>query len=124
MQRLFSMFPAGGPGTGLLLLRLSLAAILVVHMWARPAPATYAWLAPSLASFLTVGLFTPIVAALGGLLELTHAVLSRGDVLPAGVHVAQAVAVALLGPGAYSVDALWYGRRLVRGPSTRDTDRL
>src|SRR5262245_44111707 len=122
MQRLYSMFPAGGPGIGLLLLRLSLAATLVVQAWARQTT-TDAWLLPSFASFLTVGLFTPIVAVLSGLFELSRAVLSRADLFRAGIQVAEAAALALLGPGAYSVDALWYGRRLVRGPRTLGDDR-
>src|SRR5262245_41291821 len=116
VQRLYSMFPAGGPGLGLLLLRLSFAATLVIGVWRQPSSATHIWLGPSMASFLTAGLFTPIVASLSCVFELSRLVLFSGDHLQAGIHIAQAVALALLGPGAYSVDALWYGRRLVRGP--------
>ena len=108
------MFPAGAPGVGLALLRVSLAATLFIDLSATTA--TYAWQASALASFLFAGLLTPIVAALSGLLGATHLILTRAGYLHAGIYLAQAAAVALLGPGAYSVDARRFGRRRMRPP--------
>jgi len=114
---LFSMFPAGAPGVGLVLLRVSLAAALVMDVSLGTTPAAYAWTASALASFLVAGVLTPVVAVLGGLLGAAHLVLRVGP-CPAGILLAQAAALALIGPGAYSVDALRFGRRRV-APQSR-----
>jgi len=119
VQRLYSMFPAGGPGIGLALLRLILAGMLVAGALSSPSRGPADWLAAAFGGFLFAGVFTPIVAVLAGLLCVYQVVLSNSHILLAGIRLGLALAVALLGPGAYSVDAARYGRRLISGPHPR-----
>ena len=119
MQRLFSTFPSGWPGAGLLVLRLAAgiplllgggsesrgvpeATLFVVHMAAIGA-----------GIFLLVGLWTPFVGALQAMLEL-WIVLSRGA--GDGIHLllaALGVSLIMLGPGAWSIDAQLFGRKRI-----------
>jgi hypothetical protein len=116
------MFPAGAPGIGLALLRASVAATLLIAVSTRPTAEIEPWLAFCLALLLFAGILTPVVATLSGLLQIVHFVLHKGGALEAGLYLAEAIAVALLGPGAYSVDAIWFGRRLLRGPNSDPDD--
>lgn len=115
VQRLFSMFPTAGPGVGLLLLRLAVALPLVLDA-ADPGPLAPTGLAWLVAVLLGAGLMTPILAVGAAAL---HVVRIGVDPLMASMlapHVLAAAAVALLGPGAYSIDARRFGRRLVVTP--------
>ena len=117
LQRLFSMFPNGWPGRGLLLLRI-VAGILPIYDAIAPliAETPHASLAlhviaASAGIFLLVGLWTPIAGALVAVIELWTAV-SGTDHLRGTIMLATTGAVmAVLGPGAQSVDALLYGRK-------------
>ncbi len=113
MQRLYSMFPQGGPGVGLLLLRVSMVACMV---WLVPAdpPGWFAILAMVLGSAFVAGIATPVVCVASVALMLAMAGLGDRVALPAlAVTALQAAALLLLGPGAYSLDALLFGRRLI-----------
>lgn len=117
VQRLYSMFPLGGPGIGLILIRLGLALAILVqypvlaHLLPRP------WLLPSLlvlAMALLLGLITPVLSVaalvLGGL------ALGDADPFHAWMSILLmlvAMALFLLGPGGYSLDARIYGRRIL-----------
>ena len=115
------MFPTGRPGLALLLLRLSAAgALLSVGMapYALPAP----WLTAAavvLALGLCLGFLTPYCALLCSLIEIHAAVFpGRGDpylLLP----VLNSLVVAMIGPGAYSLDAHIFGRQLLTLPSRK-----
>jgi uncharacterized membrane protein YphA (DoxX/SURF4 family) len=63
--------------------------------------------APAL--LLIIGLWTPVAAAVMVLLELWRIVSRGGDPSVEGLLCALAVAIALLGPGAWSVDARLFG---------------
>jgi uncharacterized membrane protein YphA (DoxX/SURF4 family) len=122
LQRLFSTFPNSWPGVGLLLLRSCLGLTLIYYGIAEVAtkssePITFAQnlLATAGGTFLLFGLWTPLM---GGLVALEEAwkVLSLHP--PQGestlIHIflaAVAVSVAMLGPGAWSVDARLFGRK-------------
>jgi hypothetical protein len=124
VQKLFSMFPRGASGLALLLLRWFAGAQL-----ATDAVTVISGLNVVLAGVLVVcvlaivvGLATPIAATLAALIEsialsthFTHvALLSFAPIVIA-------VAVALLGPGAWSIDARLFGRRLMEfGPDSDD----
>lgn len=108
MQRLFVMFPDRAPGVGLLLLRLGLAIALCRAGW--PPAAWPAALAVAGAGLLLCGWLTPLAAALAWL-----ALLLEGP--PTWPWLCVPLALLLLGPGAYSLDARRFGRRVLRhGP--------
>ena len=129
MQRLFSTFPDGWPGFGLLLLRLGLSGHLIFiansGLWVKSSELTA--VAPNLVAamggiFLLAGLWTPIMGTLVSLDEVWIALsLHSPSQEHTWMHICLAVicaSVAMLGPGAWSVDARLYGRR--RFPSDRN----
>jgi hypothetical protein len=116
MQRLFSMFPRGAPGVALLLLRASVTTALLADA-CQNRQSISAWiqaLALLAALAVSAGYLTPIGALTA---VAVHArlwlALGTGDMAVAAVIVFDAVALALVGPGAYSIDAYRYGRRVV-----------
>jgi putative oxidoreductase len=116
VQRLFSMFPPGFPGIALLLLRVSVALTVLLEGYMRQEGLPVWLVAASLllAILLIAGFVTPILAILAMVVQLAGAF--QGS-WPTRILVAilslNALALALLGPGAYSVDALRFGRRVV-----------
>ena len=125
LSRLFSTFPGGGRGFGLLLLRAAIGVVAIfdgTSALATSGPAATA-LAGGLAILigvaLLIGLFTPVASGLAAAaavcLSISGLSLPAADPLdskPLTVLVAiVAVAVALLGPGALSLDARLFGRR-------------
>lgn len=113
------MFPHGLPGLALLLLRAAVAIALLIHTYGHEQLLSSALLATAilLAVALLVGYWTPIVAVvalvLHGLVWLATGIDSAAV---AGVFCLDAIALALLGPGAYSLDSYRFGRRLLVPP--------
>lgn len=112
------MFPPGLPGAALLLLRASVAIGLLLddhaHRAALPGWVHVAAILISLA--VSVGYLTPIVASAALVLHalIWFAVAAGVDsTAPALIFALDALALALLGPGAYSLDSRRFGRRLV-----------
>lgn len=116
MQRLFSMFPPGWPGLGLLLLRVSVAVPILLDSygnrnelpgWARIALVV-------LSATLSVGFLTPMVAVFALAVRLVSLIsVNDGSEQAVCMTMLSALALAMLGPGAYSVDAVRFGRRVV-----------
>ncbi len=129
MQRLYSMFPAGTAGCGLLLLRLIVAVSLHFDLSGHLVQNTHT---PVFAAMLTLsilliaGLTTPLAAALGCTAQLALLIASNTGVpVASAVSPLYSVLVVLLGPGAYSVDARLFGRRVLilhSRENDRDTD--
>jgi len=116
VQRLFSMFPPGLPGVALLLLRVSVIAAVLLEV--RPHLPGWATAAAVLLSiWLCAGYLTPVAAVVA---FVFHALIWSGFGIDSpGVAVIvtfDALALALLGPGAYSVDSYRFGRRVVLLP--------
>lgn len=117
MQRLFSTFANGWPGKGLLLQRLITAAVLfhsaIAHI-GGPAPIASTALRVSAAGvgvLLLAGLWTPVAGTLIAALELWIACTVAAD---PRVHILLATlgaTLAMIGPGAWSVDARLFGRK-------------
>jgi uncharacterized membrane protein YphA (DoxX/SURF4 family) len=110
VQRLFTIFPNSLPGLGLLLLRLSILATVMADGPVPPLPMLAQTIGGGL---LLIGLWTPVAAIVCSLAEVWLAILAGPG---AGMHVAHAaisLSLALLGPGAWSLDCRLYGRRRV-----------
>jgi putative oxidoreductase len=119
-RRSFSAFPDGWPGRGLLLLRLTLGLPLIY--WgavdlAGPQVTAIPQLAAAIAgTFLVSGLFTPLTAAIIVLAQawiaFSPASANDGERSMRLFLAAAAASVAMLGPGAWSVDARRFGRKV------------
>jgi hypothetical protein len=111
------MFPPGWPGLALLLLRVSAAIAVAVEDYGhrQHLPVWIHGVAIVLAVALGVGYLTPVVAVLGLVFHgLIWSSLGVGNAAAlASVVCLDAIALALLGPGAYSVDSYRFGRRVV-----------
>ena len=122
LQRLFSTFPDRWPGFGLLLMRLGVG-IALVYIGAAsllveiPAPINVAQnvIAAAAGAFLLAGLWTPVMGALAAVGQIWIAVSFQFsgrdgkwiDILLAVLSAS----MAMLGPGAWSIDARLFGRR-------------
>jgi uncharacterized membrane protein YphA (DoxX/SURF4 family) len=124
--RLFSMFPAGAPGIALLLLRISLAGAVLdggADCMKSSFPLLMSLALGAQSLLLCLGLLTPIVSLVTCATELTALfVTSHTDVPFITLSSLNAMAIVLLGPGAYSLDARRFGRREIVFPS-RAKDR-
>ena len=127
MRGFSSSFPRGSAGFGLLMLRMAVGLQLLSESnctgalpWWQAAVVTLVGLA------LVLGALTPVAAvsaALYQMLCLAHA--NWPHATPLLIAAMTAVALALMGPGAYSVDARLFGRRrLVLPASASDGDRF
>lgn len=114
------MFPTGAAGVALLILRLSAAAVLLAHGAARPFLATsFTLLVLALpACALCLGFITPYASGLTCLIELA-AVIGAGDqsAFLMIISILNTAAVGMLGPGAYSLDAWIFGRKIINFPT-------
>jgi uncharacterized membrane protein YphA (DoxX/SURF4 family) len=135
VQRLFSSFPEGWPGIGLIFLRLTVAVnAIFCAIDALVGPNSHAiitWAAGSLAiavgAAIFVGFLTPAVSAAAAVGYLMTGV-SPSWITQANHHIsvltafnlaAISAALVLLGPGAFSLDARLFGRREIIIPEGR-----
>jgi hypothetical protein len=109
--------PAGAAGIALLLLRVAGALTLFVAcLWLSADLPN--WLTAGfaiVAALLFLGLGTRVVALIGALVVVGICIRidgRQGTII--GLEVLDFAAIALLGPGAYSIDSLLFGRRVIR----------
>lgn len=115
LRRLFSTFAGSWPGAGLLLLRLVVGSVVVLRAGpqlgagaALPSTLTSASLAAS-GMLLIVGLWTPVAGAVVAVVELSHLLTLAPDRLACLLAGTAAGALAMVGPGRWSVDARLFG---------------
>jgi len=122
VQRLFSTFPEGWPGTGLAFLRAIAAIPPVQHgiagLLTTPLPAliNMQLVAAGAALLLFVGLWTPVA---GVMLAIAELFLTFSHPIDPWRHIllgALGAALAMLGPGAWSLDARLFGRKRIHIP--------
>lgn len=129
MRRLFSTFARGLPGLGLLVMRIAAAAALVVlaftalrqHQGIEAVAFNVTMIVGGL--LLVAGLWTPVVGSLVAILALWNASARTGDLWANLLLAALGAALALLGPGAYSMDARLFGWKRIDVPERRRESR-
>ena len=120
MQRLFSTFANGWPGVGLLLQRLVTAIALFYNAMGQLEAPTTSLMVPEMTGavlglFLLTGLWTPVVGALIAIVEVWIALSGAGNACPAALLAALGGTLAMIGPGAWSIDARLFGRKHITG---------
>jgi putative oxidoreductase len=119
LQRLFSTFAHGVPGVGLLLQRLVTAAALGYCVFARFQSVSGALLLidGGAALLLLLGLWTPVAGLVIAGCELWTIASERGEFWLPLVLATLGATLAMIGPGAWSIDALLFGRKQIGPPS-------
>jgi hypothetical protein len=129
LRQLYSTFPGSLPGAGLLLLRITIGVGLLIHAFSwliEPQTAKNGMWAPGLLalvigiSFL-LGFLTPLAGSISALASITirllHPEWSASMTGLLGVSpLVMVIAITLLGPGAFSLDAYFFGRRKIIVP--------
>jgi putative oxidoreductase len=117
LQRLYSTFANGWPGVGLLIQRIVGAFVLVrfcvIHLTDSPFSISMIphIIGACAAILFLVGLWTPFVGTLIAAVELWIAVSHFSDPWISIMLATFGGTGAMLGPGAFSVDARLFGRR-------------
>jgi putative oxidoreductase len=117
LQRLFSTFANGWPGAGLLLQRV-LAAILLVRFGIvdLTGPSLSPSMIPQVVGacmgvLLLLGLWTPVVGTLIAVIEMGLAVTHLSAPWMPLILATLGATSAMIGPGAWSIDARLFGRK-------------
>lgn len=116
MQRLFSNFASGWAGAGLLVQRLLVGTLLIRDALPQTggSHAVTCRVAQVVAAVLLVmGLGTPLVGTAVVPIEIWIALSIATDLWSAFVISVLAATLAMIGPGAWSIDARLFGRKHV-----------
>jgi uncharacterized membrane protein YphA (DoxX/SURF4 family) len=118
LQRLFSTFANSWPGFGLLIQRLVTGIALLHNAIAQlETPADGLRIPEMTAAFLGLfilaGLWTPLVGALIAAVELWVVLAGRSDVWMSLMLAVLSGTLAMIGPGAWSIDARLFGRKRI-----------
>lgn len=116
MQRLFSTFANSWPGFGLLIQRCFTGIALLHNAIAQLDVPTSGLTIPGSAGavlglFILVGLWTPVTGALVVSVELWSILAGGSDIWMSLMLAVFGGTLALIGPGAWSVDARLFGRK-------------
>ncbi len=119
VRRLFSNFASGWPALGLLLIRIVAGAFLIVDGLVRlsanqPAMSLIlSVLAIGDGAMLVAGLWTPLAGILAAAVSIIDIVFRHQNPGPSILLVAMGAGLALVGPGALSIDAWIFGLRKI-----------
>jgi uncharacterized membrane protein YphA (DoxX/SURF4 family) len=119
------MFPSGCAGIALVVLRSVVAVTVLVNAticWPTGFSLVVGAIAALVGLFLLLGFLTPYCATASCFLELALLVTAHApNRLQLGLSALTAAATIGLGPGAYSVDARLFGRKLIKIPPGRNS---
>jgi uncharacterized membrane protein YphA (DoxX/SURF4 family) len=111
------MFPSGAAGFSLIILRVCATISLLMITFNREQLMSPSWTFVGmglLSLLMVIGALTPIASTVSALIEVFYLLHSHGaDLGYTLVAIFVTVVLALLGPGAFSVDAKLFGRRLI-----------
>jgi putative oxidoreductase len=120
LQRLFSTFADGWPGVGLLLQRILTAVLLVRFCVIELAGASISAtmiadiIVGCAGTLLLVGLWTPVIGTLIAAIEVWVAITHISDPWMPIVLATLSATAAMIGPGAWSIDARLFGRKHIQ----------
>ena len=118
MRRLFSIFADRSPSLGLLLLRIVVGSVLILrfvqlYRWTPLQTTALYVIAAGAGLLLLLGSWTVVSGVAVGLIEIFLAVSHRGEPFVSVLLAALGLALALLGAGAWSLDAWRFGWRRI-----------
>jgi putative oxidoreductase len=123
LRRLYSTFAGGWPGAGLLLMRVVVGSVLIVRagltLWSDLPPMNVtipAVLLMGAGILLVAGLWTPIVGTSIALVEIWKMFVLPGDKWVWLLLGTAGAALAMLGPGLFSIDARLFGWKRIEAP--------
>jgi uncharacterized membrane protein YphA (DoxX/SURF4 family) len=119
LQRLFTSFAGGWPGLGLLIQRFILGT-MVLHQsttlfsgTTSTTPSISESIGTILAIFIMIGLWTPLAGVVVAAFEVRIAFLLPGNPESEILFAAVGATLALIGPGAFSIDSRIFGRKQI-----------
>src|SRR3954454_10124093 len=113
MRRVGPFFPGGGTGAGLLLIRMTVGASLLIAASADNLTQFRLPFALLLSALIAIGYGTRIATGLSICLISYLYVIGHGSLLGSTPQIVTALALVLTGPGAFSVDAYAFGRSTI-----------
>ena len=119
MRRFFSNFAGGWPALGLLLIRITAGAALMidgkvrVHSGEPLLPLILGVLEVANGAVLIAGLWTPLAGILSIALSASEILVFHDTLCPAILMASMGAGVAFVGPGAFSVDAWLFGLKRI-----------
>jgi uncharacterized membrane protein YphA (DoxX/SURF4 family) len=122
VQRLFSTFASGWPGGGLLAQRLLLgiAEVYCFFVCVTPTPVCGTVVQQSIAALAGIlvlaGLWTPVAGILVAIMGAWTALLLPANAALPAVLAVLGASLAMIGPGAWSLDAWLFGRKHIEPP--------
>jgi putative oxidoreductase len=126
LRRLFSTFAQGWPGAGLLILRLIACSAVIAAGLARLGvaqpgePAILQVAAIIAGALLLLGLWTPVSGCLVATFALWALIVKCGDPWSNILLAAMGVALSMIGPGVWSLDARLFGwKRILTSGTVR-----
>ena len=119
MRRFFSNFAGGWPALGLLFIRITAGAALMidgkvrVHSGEPLLPLILGVLEVANGAVLIAGLWTPLAGILSIALSASEILVFHDTLCPAILLASMGAGVAFVGPGAFSVDAWLFGLKRI-----------